>query len=113
MAKFSGLIGYVETPETAPGVYTEVVTNRNYFGDVIRNTRKWEPGQNLNDNLNVNNTISIVADAYANQNFHAMRYIQWMGAYWEITSVEVLRPRLILTIGGVYNGNTTPTPEPT
>ena len=113
MAKFCGLIGYVETPETVPGVYTEVVTNRNYFGDVIRNTRKWEPGQNLNDNLNVNNTISIVADAYANQNFHAMRYIQWMGAYWEITSVEVLRPRLILTIGGVYNGNTTPTPEPT
>ena len=112
MAKFSGIIGFVETPETSPGVYTEKVTNRNYFGDVVRNTRRWEAGQNLNDDLNVNNTISIVADAYASQNFHTMRYIQWMGAYWKITNVEVQRPRLILTIGGVYSGNTTPTPDP-
>ena len=113
MAKFSGLIGYVETSETVPGVYVEKVTNRNYFGDVVRNTRRWEAGQNLNDDLNVSNTISIVADAYANQNFHTMRYIQWMGAFWKITNVEVQRPRLILTIGGVYNGNTDPTPDPT
>lgn len=113
MAKFSGLIGYVVTPETAPGVYSEVVTTRNYFGDVVRNTRRWEAGQNQNDNLNVSNTISIVSDAYAEQNFHTMRFIQWMGAFWEITTVEVQRPRLILTIGGVYNGNTDPTPEPT
>ena len=112
MAKFCGLIGYVDTPETAPGVYSEVVTTRKYFGDVIRNTRRWEAGQNQNDNLNVSNTISIVSDAYADQNFHAMRFIQWMGAFWEITTVEVQRPRLILTIGGVYNGNTDPTPEP-
>ena len=113
MAKFSGLIGFVETPETVPGIHAEVVTTRNYFGDVIRNTRRWEAGQNLNDDLNVSNMISIVADAYANQNLQTMRFIQWMGAFWKITNVEVQRPRLILTIGGVYNGNTTPTPDPT
>lgn len=103
MAKFFGKIGFTKTEETAPGVYREVTTERDYRGDVLRNTRKWENGEYLNDDLNVNNQISIVADAYANENFFAMRYISWMGAYWKITNVEVQRPRLILTIGGVYN----------
>lgn len=103
MAKFFGKIGFTKTEETAPGVYREETTERDYRGDVLRNTRKWENGEHLNDDLNVNNQISIVADAYANENFFAMRYISWMGAYWKITNVEVQRPRLILTIGGVYN----------
>ena len=103
MAKFFGKIGFTKTEETAPGVYRETTIERDYRGDVLRNTRKWENGEHLNDDLNVNNQISIVADAYANENFFAMRYISWMGAYWKITNVEVQRPRLILTIGGVYN----------
>ena len=103
MAKFFGTIGFTTTEETAPGVFRAVTTERDYRGDVLRNTRKWENGEHLNDDLNVNNQISIVADAYANENFFAMRYISWMGAYWKITNVEVQRPRLILTIGGVYN----------
>lgn len=103
MAKFFGKIGFTKIEETAPGVYRELTNERDYRGDVLRNTRKWENGEHLNDDLNVNNQISIVADAYANENFFAMRYISWMGAYWKITNVEVQRPRLILTIGGVYN----------
>lgn len=104
MAKFYGKIGYAETKETVPGVYTETITERSYKGDVLRNTRRWESSENLNDNLNVNNLISIVADAFAYDNFFSMRYIEWMGSKWKITNVEVQRPRLILTIGGVYNG---------
>lgn len=104
MAKFYGVIGYAETVETAPGVWTEVITEHNYSGDVIRNTRRWETGEHLNDDLIINNILSIVADPFAYQNFYAMRYIKWMGASWKITSVEVQRPRLILTIGGIYNG---------
>lgn len=111
MAKFYGSIGYALTSETAPGVHTEVITEHNYSGDVIKNTRRLEAGENLNDNLTVSNTISIVGDPFAYQTFYAMRYIKWMGANWKITNVEVLRPRLILTIGGVYNGDTTPTPD--
>ena len=103
MAKFYGVIGYAETKETAPGVWREVITERSYYGDVIRNTRRWESSEHLNDDLNVNNLISIVADAYANENFFAMRYITWMGSKWKVTNVEVQRPRLILTIGGLYN----------
>ena len=104
MARFYGAIGYAETTETAPGVWTEGITERNYSGDVIRNTRRWQSGENLNDNLTIDNVFSIVSDPYADQNFHNMRYITWMGASWKITSVEVQRPRLLLTVGGVYNG---------
>lgn len=107
MAKFYGVIGYSETVETSPGVWAEQVTERTYTGDVLRNTRRWENGEHLNDDLNINNSISIVADAFAYQNFFAIRYAQWMGSRWKVTNVEVQRPRLILTLGGVYNGDST------
>ncbi len=111
MAKFYGVIGYAETSETAPGVWVEAITERNYSGDVVKISRRWQAGENLNDNLTVSNEISIVADPFAYQNFYAMRYIKWMGASWKIDKVEVQRPRLILTIGGVYNGETAPAPS--
>lgn len=103
MAKFYGSIGYAETIETVPGVWEESLTERQYSGDVLKLSRRWQAGENLNDDLAINNLISIVADPFAYQNFHKMRYIEWMGAFWKITNVEVQRPRLILTIGGVYN----------
>ena len=103
MAKYCGNVGYAETVETSPGVFKETITVRKYYGDVIRNTRRLESGDHVNDNVNVNNTISIVADAYANLHFFAIRYVEWMGSKWKVSSVEVQRPRLILTIGGIYN----------
>lgn len=104
MAKWYGSIGYAETAETEPGLWEEQITERQYYGDLIRNIRKLQTSGGVNDDINVANEISIVADPYANQNFHAMRYVDFMGAKWKITSVEVQYPRLILTIGGVYNG---------
>lgn len=104
MAKWCGVIGYAETVETEPGLYEEQITERTYFGDVIRNTRLLQNSGVVNDNINVANQISIVADPFANQNFYSMRYVEYMGAKWRITNVEVQYPRLILTIGGVYNG---------
>ena len=104
MAKFYGVIGYAETVETKPGVWQEQITERPYFGDVLQNSRRLQGGDQVNDNIDISNRISIVADPYANQNFHAMRYIQFMGAEWKITNVEVQHPRLILTVGGLYNG---------
>jgi hypothetical protein len=111
MAKFYGMIGYAETIETAPGVWTESITERNYSGDVLKLARRWQSGESLNDDLTVNNEISIVADPFANQNFSAMRYVHWMGANWKITKIDVQRPRLILSIGGVYNGETSTAPS--
>lgn len=106
MAKFYGSVGYADTVETAPGVWEEGITERMYFGDLIRNTRRLQSSDTLNDDINVANEISIVADPFANQNFHKMRYVSFMGSRWKITNVEVQYPRLILTIGGVYNGQT-------
>lgn len=104
MAKFYGIIGYANLKETSPGVWEEEIVDRQYYGDLTRNTRRLDPSDNLNDNINIANEISIVADPFANENFHSMRYVEFMGAKWKITSVEVKYPRLILTVGGVYNG---------
>lgn len=105
MAKWCGRIGYAELEEIEPGVWDEQITEREYFGDSIRNTRLLQNSGNINDNINVGNQISIVADPYAVQNFHAMRYVEYMESKWKVSTVEVQYPRLILTIGGLYNGN--------
>lgn len=104
MAKFYGAIGYAKTVETMPGVWTEQITERNYYGDVIRNSRRLQSSDKVNDDININNQISIVADPYAINNFHSMRYAEFMGAKWKISDVEVQYPRLLLTLGGLYNG---------
>ena len=107
MAKFYGAIGYSVTEETRPGIWKENITERMYYGDLVRNTRRLQSSDKLNDNIDVSNEISILADPFANDNFHSMKYVEFMGAKWKITSVEVQYPRLILTIGGVYNGKQT------
>ena len=104
---FYGPIGYAETAETRPGVWQEQVTERMYFGDLIRNTRRLQSAETLNDDINIANEISIVADPFAYQNFHAMRYVEYMGTKWKISNVEVQYPRLILTIGGEWHGDET------
>lgn len=104
MAKWYGVIGYAETVETTPGVWKEQVTKRNYYGDLTRNTRRLQTADKLNDDINITNELSIVADPYAMNNFHSMRYAEFMGTAWKITNVEVQYPRLILTLGGVWNG---------
>lgn len=103
MAKFFGKIGYAETKQTSPGVWEEEITEREYFGDLTRNTRRLQSSGNLNDIIVVANDISIVADPFANQNFHSMRYVEFMGTKWKISNVEVQYPRLILTLGDQYN----------
>jgi hypothetical protein len=104
MAKFYGKIGYANTVETKPGVYEEQIVERSYYGDLIRNTRRLQSADQVNDDINISNEISIVADPYATNNFHTMRYAVFMGTKWKISNVEVSYPRLILTLGGVYNG---------
>ena len=103
MAKFYGSIGYGKTTETSLGVWEEVITERSYYGDIIQFSKRWESSGNLNDNLNISNRISIVADPFAYENFSSMRYVLWKNTKWKISYVEVQYPRLLLTIGGVYN----------
>ncbi len=105
MAKFCGLIGYAVPEETSPGIWEDKITEREYCGDIINNTSKWSSDSDSTiDELNVNNRFSILADPFAYENFQAMKYVNFMGANWKITSVDVQYPRLILTVGGIYNG---------
>lgn len=108
MAKYFGMIGFAITletdPENHPGVYEEVITEKPYYGDVNSINRRWEKGDNLNDDLNVRNEISVLSDQFAIENFSRMRYLTWLGAKWKITDAKVEFPRVALTIGGVYNG---------
>ena len=103
MAKFYGNIGYINTVEIEPGVWEERVTEYPYYGDITRNSSRYQSSGGVNDDINISNTISVVADPYANENFHHMRYVVFMGSKWKITNVEVNYPRLLLTLGGVYN----------
>lgn len=108
MARFYGKIGFGISREVKPGVWKDEFVEREYYGDIIRSLRKLQDGDGLNDDVNVANQVEIVADPFANENFHAMRYIEMMGAKWKVTNVEVRYPRLLLTIGGVSNvGRTT------
>lgn len=105
MAKYHGKVGYAEAAvEDPPGVWKEPIVEREYFGDVIRNTRQLREGENLHDDLRVGNSIEIVADAYANEHFFAIRYVEWAGTLWTVSDVEVKSPRLLLRLGGEYHG---------
>lgn len=103
MAKYCGKIGFAVCAETVPGVWTEQITERTYYGDLKRNTRKLQSSGNVNDNINISNEISIVADPFAYENFHSIRYATFMGTKWKVSSVDVQSPRLILSLGEVYN----------
>ena len=113
MARFFGRIGYADSQvETTPGVWVDEIVEHTYFGDVVRNQRNLREEDKLNFDLNVQNSISIVADAYANDHFFAIRYVEWAGVLWTVTAVEVQSPRLLLRLGEVYNGPT-PAAAPT
>lgn len=104
MSRYYGAVGYAETVETAPSVYVEQITERFYYGDVTRNSRRLDSSSQLNDNIDISNSFSIIADPYAYQNFHKIRYIEWMGTKWKVTSVDAsTQPRLSLEVSGIYN----------
>lgn len=104
MAKFYGAIGYALQQETAPGVWEDVIVERIYRGDVILNQFRWQSSERLNDNLNIDNSLSILADDFAYKHLENIVYVEWHGSKWKVQSLSIKRPRLILQIGGgVYN----------
>lgn len=104
MAKFYGAVGYAVSKETKPGIYQNVIKEVMYYGDVNRKSYRWENSGNINDDLSLNVEISIMADEYAYRNCSGIKYVDYMGAKWKVTSITPERPRLILSIGGKYNG---------
>lgn len=104
MAKFYGKVGYGISKETAPGVWVDEIVERPYYGELVRNTRKMQMSDKVIDDINIANEISILADPFARYNFQYMRYVEFMGVKWKVTTIDVQFPRLILSIGGLYNG---------
>lgn len=113
MAKFYGAVGYGLAEEIAPGVYDNVITERNYYGDVDKDVAKWREGGKIHQEYTAANVISIIADPYAFEHYFAIRYVNWMGTLWTISEVVVQRPRLVLRLGGIYNGPKVTTPDDT
>lgn len=105
MGKFYGKVGFLRTVEEPEGssIWKEKRDEIYYYGDIVRNARRWATADKLNDDLTVNNQISIIADSFAYKNLGAMKYVEFMGAKWKITDVELQYPRLIISVGGVYN----------
>lgn len=108
--RFHGRIGYVDTVETKPGLCEEQLVFRTYYGDVIRNTKRDSLGSKVNADIQVTNQISIVADPYARDHFFKLRCVEWQGALWSAADVDASQPpRLIISLGGLYNENMEPT----
>ena len=104
MAKFHGKLGYGITGETKPGVWVDQIIEKDIVGDFIKSNRQLENSVLVNDNININNSISMVADSYVTENFHLIKYVKFMGTAWKVKTAEVQYPRIILTLGGEYNG---------
>lgn len=102
--RFYGEVGYAPTT-VKDGVATASIVKRNYYGNVLDMATRWQSTENLNDDIKVSHRISILADPYAIENFPYIRYVEWLGTKWEVLSVQPAYPRLILSLGGVYNGD--------
>lgn len=102
--RFCGKVGYVVHEETRPGIWEDIVVEKTYRGDTVKNKVLIQSGESVNDNINVSSDISILADAYAYQHFSEIKYVEFMGALWKVTSASPERPRITLTLGGLYNG---------
>lgn len=110
--KFYGTLGYIYDMEVERGVWSSQAEEREAFGDVLTNVRRWDTSGEVLQNLTTSNRISVLADRFLCEHMGAMRYVKWNGTTWEIKSVELVRPRAILTLGGVYQGQTKQTSEP-
>lgn len=102
MAKYYGHIGFATQVESEPGIWTDVIEKRPYKGDIVRSGRRYEASENINDNFTITNSFSIISDAFLYSHIPAMRYIEYLGTKFKITSVEIERPRVTISVGGVY-----------
>lgn len=102
--RYFGNVGYAIAVETVPGVWEDRITEETLYGDVIRDVRRNDSSGKVNDNLAVSNTISVLASPFALTNFQSICYVEWLGTKWKVSNIEVQLPRLILSLGGVYNG---------
>lgn len=107
MAKYYGKIGFGQTSEIKPGVWKDTIVEKNYYGDILQNFVRNDNAQQVNDNLSISNRFSIISDPFATQNYYSIKYLEYLGVKWKVTTVELQYPRLILYVGGVWNADKT------
>ena len=103
MSRWYGKIGFSVQEETSPGIWNEVVVEKNYYGDISNRSRRWQQGQDLLDDITITNEIIITTDPYIIENLTNIRYVEIMGIKWKITNITLNHPRLTLSLGGIYN----------
>lgn len=104
MAKFAGKIGFANTIETSPGIWTSETIEKTYVGDVLKTSLRYQKDSQINDDVTISKRISIIADVFVNNNLHCIKYVTYMGVKWAVTEFDIQYPRVTLTLGGVYNG---------
>lgn len=104
MSKFSGLVGYVTQLETSPGVWSSVENSNMMKGDVIRQSSNSQNGDKVNSDVTLSHRVSLLGDAHSFNNYYNIRWVEVDGRKWQVASVEIQRPRIIVTLGGVWNG---------
>ena len=103
MPKCSGVIGYALAGETQPGVWTEGITEKKYIGEIVKDNRRIVDQSEINGSINISNNISIISNRFMLDNMAYMRYLTFNNSKWKISSVEIKPPRIIITLGGLYN----------
>ena len=104
--KWFGKVGFTsrEPIEEDSDIYVDQIIERSYFGEETRLNSQWKTSGHKNDDKDINTEISIVSDPFACDHFTDIIYVEFMGCKWDVTSVSVQYPRLILSVGGLYNG---------
>lgn len=88
-----------------PGIWEQTITERPYYGDLTNPVSRWNnSSDSTNEELRFSGQLSIVADPFANEHYHAIKYVKFDGEEikWKVTSVDPQRPRINLDLGGEY-----------
>lgn len=104
--RFFGAIGYGIPQEDEYGVVTNKIVEHMHMGDITKVISRNEPAQQVNDNIRLSNTFSIVIDPFIRENFQYIKYVVFNGVKWAASSIMIDpdRPRIIIDAGQVFNG---------
>lgn len=102
--KYHGKIGYADQVETAPGVFEDLITERPYIGDVKQRTEVLTLGDTVIPQYSTRTSVSVLSDGVLKVNYSNIRYVEYSGVKWTISSAVVEWPRLTLYIGEEYHG---------
>lgn len=104
MTRFRGNIGLNRGPvETSPGIFEQLIEDVEVVGNLLSLGFRW-PEVGMQDSLSAKHILSIITPEDESVDFNEVVYVEWNGRKWNVNSIEYKRPRINLTLGGLYNG---------